>query len=65
MAKSFTTVIAKDSPLEGHLLSVFNTLYSGDTSHQLDALTRRVEKGVFVSLEVLNLLACDATDDAV
>ena len=44
VAKSFATVIAKDSPLEGHLLSLFDTLYSGDKSHQLDVLTGRVEK---------------------
>jgi hypothetical protein len=65
VAKSFTTVIAKDSPLEGHLLSLFDTLYTGDTSHQLDVLTGRVEKGVSISLEVLNWRACDATDYAV
>ena len=38
VVKSFATVIAKDSPLEGHLLSLFDTLYSGDTPHQLERL---------------------------
>ena len=38
VVKSFATVIAKDSPLEGHLLSLFDTFYSGDTPHQLERL---------------------------
>jgi F-box associated protein len=69
VAKSFTTVLAKDTPSEGPLLpsltkiSLFNTLHTDDTSHLLDMLTERVEQGV--PLDTLDLRACEVTDHAV
>jgi hypothetical protein len=69
VAKSFTTVLAKDTPPEGPLLpsltklSLLNTLHTSDTSHLVDMLTGRVEQGV--PLEALDLRACEATDRAV
>ncbi|KAH9988907.1 hypothetical protein BJV77DRAFT_1019111 [Russula vinacea] len=69
VARSFTTVLAKEMPPEGPLLpsltklSLLNTLHTSDTSNLLDMLTGRVEQGV--PLEALDLRACEATDRAV
>ena len=69
VVKSFTTVLAKQTPSEGPLLpsltklSLLNTLHTDDMSQLLDMLTKRVEQGV--PLEALDLRACEATDQAV
>ena len=66
VTKSFTTVLTRDAPPEGPLLpsltkiSLFDTFAIYDTSLILDMLIGRVEQGV--SLEALDLRACEAPD---